>query len=506
MTKAHYKLTLLPMVMMIFSTVYGFANVPRAFLMMGYGAIFWYILAALAFFLPFAVMMVEFGYTYKNEHGGIYSWAKAAVGTRFAFIIIFMWYTSFITLLVTTSSIVWVPVAKVLEMVDTGGRLTPLIENLHNNSSLIGVLAILLVFVVASSLACGLRSVSWVANVGGFCVLLLNVLLIFGGLLVLVLNKFHFAEPLTGLQSFIVNPYKTNSFLSMVGFAVFAIFAYGGLEVVSGLVDKVENPEKAFPRGLLLAAFVIAAGYSIMIFIVGIFTNWLGVMDQSDVNLGNVVYVVMGELGAQLGVAVGLDQGGALILSRIFAGITGLSMVMVYTAVYFTCFYSPLKQVIEGTPKELWPAFMLKRKNDMPVGALMVQAIVIILIIAFNAFGGAGAKELMNRLVMMANVAMTLPYVFIAIAYFAFRRNTQIEKPFLILKSNTQAMIMAIVTMLFVGFANLFTIFEPLLSAFQVNDMQGIATGINYMLLMVSGPVIFALLGYVLYQVSQKKR
>ena len=112
----------------------------------------------------------------------------------------------------------------------------------------------------------------------------------------------------------------------------------------------------------------------------------------------------------------------------------------------------------------------------------------------------------MNRLVMMANVAMTLPYVFIAIAYFAFRRNTQIEKPFLILKSNTQAMVMAIVTMLFVGFANLFTIFEPLLSALQAKDTQGIATGINYMLLMVSGPVIFALLGYVLYQVSLKRR
>jgi hypothetical protein len=32
---------------------------------------------------------------------------------------------------------------------------------------------------------------------------------------------------------------------------VFAIFAYGGIEAVGGLVDKTENPEKNFAKGII---------------------------------------------------------------------------------------------------------------------------------------------------------------------------------------------------------------------------------------------------------------
>lgn len=505
MTKSHYKLTTMPLIMMLFGTIYGFANVPRAFFMMSYGAIFWYILAALAYFLPYAVMMVEFGYTFRSSHGGIYSWMEKSVGTRYAFIIAFMWYTSYIAWFVSTSSIFWVPVAKVLEMFNFGGVMTPVIQALYHNSVVIGLLAIVLVVSVSFTVSRGLRSVGWVGTIGGMCVVFLNFLLIIGGFVVLFLNKFHFAEPITGLKSFVLNTHKANTPLSLMGFATFAIFAYGGAEVVSGLVDKVYKPEKTFPRAFIMAALIIALGYSLMIFIVGIFTNWLGVMDQNDVSLGNVLYVVMEELGAQLGVAIGLKQEGALQLSRIFSGITGLSMVMAYTGAFFVYFYSPLKQVIEGTPRNLWPAFMLKEKNDIPVGAIYAQCTVVVLMIAFNAFGGAMAKDLMNRLVMMANVAMTLPYLFIAIAYFFFRKNREIEKPFLLVRSNKIAMIMAVIVVLFVGMANLFIVFEPLLMAFQSADRSQIGAALRYTVGMAIGPILFAGLGYMLYQVSLKR-
>ncbi|WP_330377574.1 hypothetical protein [Cellulosilyticum ruminicola] len=37
------KLTLTSLVLMIFTSVYGFGNMPRAFFLMGYSAIPWYI-------------------------------------------------------------------------------------------------------------------------------------------------------------------------------------------------------------------------------------------------------------------------------------------------------------------------------------------------------------------------------------------------------------------------------------------------------------------------------
>ncbi len=45
------KLTLGALILMIFTSVFGFTNIPRAFYLMGYASIFWYVLAAVTFFI-----------------------------------------------------------------------------------------------------------------------------------------------------------------------------------------------------------------------------------------------------------------------------------------------------------------------------------------------------------------------------------------------------------------------------------------------------------------------
>lgn len=79
---------------MIFTSVFGFANSPSAYYLMGYSAIPFYIFSALLFFIPFALMMAEMGAAYRKEEGGIYSWMNNSVGPRFAFIGTFMWFSS----------------------------------------------------------------------------------------------------------------------------------------------------------------------------------------------------------------------------------------------------------------------------------------------------------------------------------------------------------------------------------------------------------------------------
>lgn len=69
--KAKGKLSLVGLCLMIFTSVYGFNNIPRAFYMMGYAAIPWYIVGGLFFFLPFAFMVTELGSAFKEEKGGI---------------------------------------------------------------------------------------------------------------------------------------------------------------------------------------------------------------------------------------------------------------------------------------------------------------------------------------------------------------------------------------------------------------------------------------------------
>ena len=108
------KMTLTGLILMIFTSVFGFANSPSAFYLMGYNATPFYIVSALFFFIPFALMMAEMGSAYRKEEGGIYSWMNNSVGPRYAFIGTFMWFSSYVVWMVSTAAKVWVPFSTFL--------------------------------------------------------------------------------------------------------------------------------------------------------------------------------------------------------------------------------------------------------------------------------------------------------------------------------------------------------------------------------------------------------
>lgn len=90
------KLSLKALILMIFTSVFGFTNISRSYYLMGYSAIPWYILSGIAFFLPFAFMIAEYGSAFKDAKGGIYSWMEKSSGKKYAFVITFMWFASYI--------------------------------------------------------------------------------------------------------------------------------------------------------------------------------------------------------------------------------------------------------------------------------------------------------------------------------------------------------------------------------------------------------------------------
>ncbi|MGL4800482.1 MAG: glutamate/gamma-aminobutyrate family transporter YjeM [Cellulosilyticaceae bacterium] len=482
------KLTLASLVLMIFTSVYGFANMPRAFFFMGYSAIPWYIFGALAFFLPYAFMMAEYGAAFKQEKGGIYSWMEKSVGPRFAFVGTFMWYASYLVWQVNVSSTLWIPFSNAIFGYDRTGELA--FAGL-NSTQCLGVLAVIWVILVTFVSTKGIDKIQKVTSVGGIAVMALNVLLLVGGILVLALNKGHFAEPVADIvRAFTTSPNPDYaSTLSMLSFLTFAIFAFGGIEAVGGLVDQTENAEKTFPKGVTLAALVISIGYAVGIFMIGTFINWAGFLSDPGVNTANVTYVIMQNLGFILGQSFGLTEAVSLTIGLWIARFVGLSMFLALSGAFFTLVYAPLKQLIEGTPKKLWPKKFTELKNGMPVYAMRVQAIIVIVFIILVSFGGDNATAFFNKLVIMTTVAMTIPYMFLSIAFPFFKRNTSIQKPFAIYKSNTFAVVASIIVTLTVGFANIFTIIEP-----------GIAKG-NWVDTWLSGggPLFFAIVALLLY-------
>lgn len=487
------KLTLSALILMIFTSVFGFANIPRAFYLMGYSAIPWYLLAALTFFIPYAFMMAEFGAAFRKESGGIYSWMNNSVGPKYAFVGTFMWFSSYLIWMVSVSSSIWIPLSNVIFGKDTTSTWSLFGLNTPRTLAILGSIFLILITFISSR---GLKNISSIASIGGIFVSSANIILFIGALIVFIGNDFQVAQSLT-ISEFISSPnpsYQTP--LSILGFLVFAIFAYGGLEAVGGLVDNTHNPKVTFPRGIKISAIVIAIGYSLAILLVGFFVNWDIILSNPNVNMANVAYLVIQNLGIELGKVFGLSPENTQLLGSWFARYIGLAMFLALTGAFFTLIYSPLKQLIEGTPSEVWPKSWTKLdKNNMPTTAMWVQCAIVVSLILLTSFGGEKASDVLNYLILMGNVAMTIPYMFLSYAFISFKKKKEIEKPFEIYKNTNVATFIAIIVTLTIGIANLFTILQP-----AIESKDYIST-----LFQIGGPIFFSIVAFILYSNYEKK-
>ena len=166
-----------------------------------------------------------------------------SVGPRFAFIGTFMWFSSYIIWMVSTSAKVWVPFSTFLYGSDMTQHWR--IAGLEP-TQVVGLLAVawmILVTVVASK---GINKIARITAVGGIAVMCLNlVLLLVSITAILLLNGGHFAQDINFLAS--PNP-GYQSGLAMLSFVVFAIYfcLWRNLKRLVVWSDKTENPEKNF--------------------------------------------------------------------------------------------------------------------------------------------------------------------------------------------------------------------------------------------------------------------
>ena len=488
------KLTLMALTLMTVTSVYGFNNIPISFYLMGYGAIPWYILSAVTFFLPYVFMIAEFGAAFKDEKGGMYIWMGKSVNYKYAFIVTFMWYASWIVWMTEICASIFVNISNIIFGTDKT-------QYLHlfglNSTQIIGLLAMLLIILFTYGASKGLTWVSKAASVGGASILAISVIFVLGSIVTWIANGGRLLQPITSLGSFVTSPNPSYlSAVSVLGFVVFALFAYGGAEALGGVVDQTENAEKTFPKSMVLSAITIAVLYSLGIFAVGIFTNWSRYLSPDSVNMVNVRYLIMNVFGYQLALSLGASKSLAIIIGDWSARIIALSVFLSLVGAFFTLIYAPLRLLIEGTPAELWPG-KIAEPNDkgVPVYAMWIQCLVVFVILFLISFGGTAAKTFYARLVLMMNVASTLPYVFLCLAYPFFKSNKNIKKPFVIFKSRTSVIIATTVTVLTLLVANFFTIIQPTLSG-----------DIESSLWMVAGPIFFSVVAWLLFRRYENRK
>ncbi|WEA89192.1 glutamate/gamma-aminobutyrate family transporter YjeM [Lactobacillus gasseri] len=458
------KIGLKTLVLMIFSAIFGFSNSLTAYYQMGYASIVWYIITAILFFLPSALIFAEYGAAFKGVKGGIFSWLKGSVSEKTAFIGTFIWLAAWV---------VW----------------------LVSSTQLLGILEVIFLVVVTFFAAKGVDKIAAVSNVGGFFTLAITIGFTLVSILVFFLNQGHLAEPLT-VQSLVHSPNPAfQSPIAVVSFIVYALFAYGGLETSAGVIDSVDKPEKTFPKALITAMVWMTALYVLNILMCGVAANWSSELSGKNVDLANVEYVLINNLGVETGKAFGLSHSASLTLGATFSRFAGLADVLAGISAAFLMVYSPVKSFIEGCDPKLLPKNLVKlNKHGMPERSMWVQAVIVSVIILFISFGGNAAGQFYTILMDMMNVSSSAPYLFLIGAYPFFKMKQGIDRPFVFIEGKKRVWTVTIVVWLVVAIGIIFTCVEPL---FTGDCATSFWTAI--------GPVAFGIIAWVYYSYQERK-
>ncbi|WP_243674043.1 glutamate/gamma-aminobutyrate family transporter YjeM [Lentilactobacillus kisonensis] len=414
-------------------------------------------------------------------------------GNKWAFIGGFVWIASWIILIVSTVSKIWIMLSTTISGADQtsqwrlGG---------FNSTETIGLLSIGFFCIVTFVATKGLTKVAKLAAVGGIAAVVLTIFFCVASLVLLAKNGFQLAEPINLPTSLLKSPRSSyQSLSSIVSFLIFAIYAYAGIEALGGVSDKMKNSKRNFPLAMALGAFLITMIYALFIFLWGASANWSKVFNGSGVNLGNTTYVLMSNLGYSLGQQFSLGTAGAQTLSFWFARFGSFAMLISYLGSFFVIVYMPIKSFILGTPKELWPKALPKLNTyGMPANAMWLQAGVVSVLIALTSFGGKSAVSFYNVLTLMDNLSSTLPYLFLVTAFPFFKANTTLERPFVFYKRKWVYITVTIVVdlLLMIGVAS------TAISAISESQYWNLT-------LELIGPLFFGMVGYVLFRLYRKR-
>lgn len=209
----------------------------------GPSSILLWISAAILFFLPSSLVLVELATRYPQV-GGLYAWTQEAFGPFHGFVSGWAYWTY---------SIVYFPAllnASVAMSVYMGG---PKLAYLAQNKGFVmaGSLAILALAIWLNIV--GVRIGKWLENAGAIGTYVpLAVLVLFGA---------WYAVHFGSVTAFTPASMKMDVSWGTVNYWSQIAFAFGGLEVICFMSEEVRDPQRSLPRGIFSAAVAIVAVY-----------------------------------------------------------------------------------------------------------------------------------------------------------------------------------------------------------------------------------------------------
>jgi amino acid transporter len=415
--------------------------------------LFW-LLGALLFFLPLALMVAELSCAYP-EAGGIYAWTERALGKRSAFIVAWLYwvnnvfyYPAILTFLASTLAYAFGKPA------------------LANNQHFILIATIASFWLISLLSLCGIKTSKYLSIIGGIFGLILPVsaLIVLGFVSLIV---FQHSATAFSWQALMPN----QGLLGNLSSLSILMFAMAGIEVITVFSNKVANPNRSLPLGLLSSALII-----FMLYVLGTLAmNFIA--DPGSIAKTTGVIETFSLVDQKFHIAWFTK---ALALTLVLSEIAALSIWVIAPAVlFFSC-----------VPKGCIPE-RLHATNDkgVPHIALLAQAILVTVILLLTSLMPS-VNDMYQVLVLMATVLYFIPYLLLAITYMKIRKAGhfgQFKMPW----KNYGTMILVTSTLFSVGLG-------ILLSFVPTSDLTSNKAVVIYELELILGPVIFIAIGLYL--------
>ena len=232
------KLGILSIALLTIVSIDSVRNLPTMALF-GSTLIFFFLLGALFFLIPSALVSAELSSS-QAEHGGVYVWVKNAFGAQMGVLAVWLQWVE---------NVIWYP--TILSFV--AGTLGYLISPDLATKSYFLVTVILIAFWIATIVnLLGIKSSAWFSNFCAIFGLILPMsLIILLGADWLVLGK-----PLQidfSWHGILPHHGETGVWVALAGI----MLSFCGMEIATVHGQDVKNPSKDYPRALLLAVTVI---------------------------------------------------------------------------------------------------------------------------------------------------------------------------------------------------------------------------------------------------------
>ncbi len=210
----------------------------------GPGSLIIWIIAALFFFVPQGLAVIELSSRFPKE-GGIYLWTKSALGEGHGFLCGWCYWINNVlyypNLLITAAVIS----TYVIGQGETG---------LSDRWSFILPVTLIALWLAAAINIVGLGTGKWLQNAGGIGTYIPGLIIIFLGLYGVMTG-----EPSNPINSDTLKPDFTN--LPSLNLLASVAFAFAGLELASTMGDECEDPRRSLPRSIFISAPLIAVAY-----------------------------------------------------------------------------------------------------------------------------------------------------------------------------------------------------------------------------------------------------